>query len=159
MEQTQTKKCGRCKEFRSAGEFYRNGSRKDGLDPYCKVCKLSYKLSHQEQERASQQKTYHANLEANRARARRRMSVRRALMTIGKEDDPTFAAAWETLCAHNAYRCFCCGRERPLHIDHVVPVTHGGSHDLTNLQPLCASCSKRKSDTALDYREQPNRGN
>jgi 5-methylcytosine-specific restriction protein A len=29
-------------------------------------------------------------------------------------------------------------------VDHIVPVTHGGTHALTNMQPACKSCNSSK---------------
>jgi 5-methylcytosine-specific restriction endonuclease McrA len=46
-------------------------------------------------------------------------------------------------------RCELCGRrDKPLQTDHVIPVTEGGTHVLTNLQVLCSgpgSCHAAKS--------------
>ena len=36
------------------------------------------------------------------------------------------------------------------HIDHVVPVSRGGSGDITNLAVACATCNLRKSSKTLD---------
>jgi len=40
-------------------------------------------------------------------------------------------------------KCHCGGGE--LHVDHIVPVCHGGSDRLDNLQTLCRSCNLKKS--------------
>ena len=62
---------------------------------------------------------------------------------------------WEDLKASYNYRCLSCGRVEPeikLTIDHVIPITLGGSNDITNIQPLCGSCNKRKGTQLIDYR-------
>lgn len=61
-------------------------------------------------------------------------------------------AEWDRLCAFYNHRCLCCGKRRPLTVDHVVPVTKGGSNLIQNLQPLCRPCNSRKSDQTIDYR-------
>jgi 5-methylcytosine-specific restriction endonuclease McrA len=61
-------------------------------------------------------------------------------------------AEWDRLCAYYDHRCLCCGNRRPLTVDHVVPVTKGGSNLIQNLQPLCRSCNSKKNDRAIDYR-------
>jgi 5-methylcytosine-specific restriction endonuclease McrA len=32
-----------------------------------------------------------------------------------------------------------------MHLDHVLPLAQGGTHDLANLQWLCASCHAKKT--------------
>ena len=62
---------------------------------------------------------------------------------------------WENLCASYNYSCLCCGKQEPeieLTVDHVVPLSQGGSNSLENLQPLCRSCNSRKRTGTIDYR-------
>ena len=45
------------------------------------------------------------------------------------------------------YRCADCGKtkdETTLHIDHIIPISRGGSNKLTNLQVLCKDCNLAK---------------
>ena len=46
----------------------------------------------------------------------------------------------------NAYRCVYCGGYKSLVIDHILPVSLGGTNDLDNLQTLCHSCNSAKSN-------------
>ncbi|MFI7162849.1 HNH endonuclease [Rhodococcus erythropolis] len=41
-------------------------------------------------------------------------------------------------------RCFDCGDPDWDQLDHRTPVAAGGSHDLENCRPVCASCNRRK---------------
>jgi 5-methylcytosine-specific restriction endonuclease McrA len=45
-------------------------------------------------------------------------------------------------------RCFACGSERALEIDHLVPKSRGGLAAFQNLQPLCRECNNAKADRA-----------
>lgn len=47
---------------------------------------------------------------------------------------------------NNAYRCVVCGDYKKLVVDHIHPVSKGGTNDLDNLQTLCWSCNALKSD-------------
>lgn len=53
-------------------------------------------------------------------------------------------------------RCELCGatkKERPLHVDHIIPRNKGGKNDIENLQILCDKCNCTKGDKdTTDYR-------
>lgn len=62
-------------------------------------------------------------------------------------------AEWDKHCADAGFKCLCCGRaDVPLTIDHVVPLSQGGSHWIANLQALCRSCNSSKGVKRTDYR-------
>lgn len=42
-------------------------------------------------------------------------------------------------------RCACCGKRRPLTVDHIVPLSRGGTNWPSNLQGACHSCNSRKN--------------
>ena len=44
--------------------------------------------------------------------------------------------------------CLACGARSDLQIDHVNPVSLGGSDDPDNLQTLCGSCNRAKSNSS-----------
>ncbi len=43
-------------------------------------------------------------------------------------------------------RCVRCGGEDDLQFDHVIPVARGGGNAHTNVQILCGTCNRQKSD-------------
>lgn len=65
-------------------------------------------------------------------------------------------AEWEQLLIECNYTCLDCGRSEPeisLTKDHVWPIELGGSHDISNLQPLCKECNNKKNQRTIDYRQ------
>ena len=46
--------------------------------------------------------------------------------------------------------CVACGTDERLQVDHIIPVSRGGTNDLDNLQMLCKSCNASKRDKTMD---------
>lgn len=87
-----------------------------------------------------------AHLEQSRIRGHRRRA------RIAGNGGSYTQSDWDQLCAQYNYRCLRCGEEKPLTVDHVLPISLGGTNDISNLQPLCKSCNSSKNDKFIDYR-------
>jgi len=60
---------------------------------------------------------------------------------------------FKELCESYGNKCLACGdTEAVLEADHVVPLRKGGSDSISNIQPLCGSCNRKKFVTIIDYR-------
>ena len=60
---------------------------------------------------------------------------------------------FKELCESYGNKCLACGEtEAALEADHVVPLTKGGSDSISNIQPLCGSCNRKKVVNIIDYR-------
>jgi 5-methylcytosine-specific restriction endonuclease McrA len=60
---------------------------------------------------------------------------------------------WQSLLLSFGNRCLWCGNDSErLTVDHVIPVSLGGTSDISNLQPLCFSCNSRKRNRVMDFR-------
>lgn len=89
-------------------------------------------------------------IQDNRA-AHRGIQHRRRARIRGSGGNYT-AKEWLALCAEHGFRCLCCGEQKPLTVDHVIPIVRGGSNTISNIQPLCKRCNNKKYDKVIDYR-------
>lgn len=75
---------------------------------------------------------------------------RRDASQRGKMPEPrrrSVAEAQDWLCANPDGECLLGERKlREYDVDHVVPLSHGGTDDATNLQALCPACHRRKTE-------------
>jgi 5-methylcytosine-specific restriction endonuclease McrA len=47
-------------------------------------------------------------------------------------------------------KCVVCGSCENLTIDHIIPITKGGTNDICNLQPMCKSCNSAKNNKTME---------
>jgi 5-methylcytosine-specific restriction endonuclease McrA len=88
----------------------------------------------------------------HRQKSKRRKALLRGsigLQVKGKQINARFAQF--------GHCCAYCGATGDLHIEHVVPISFGGTHVLSNIVPACKNCnfSKASKDAEAWYRAQP----
>jgi 5-methylcytosine-specific restriction endonuclease McrA len=150
-----TKSCSRCGDEKRVGCFYKNKMGKLGLSSWCKECfnenQRNYRKrpevrAKRRQESRSEtaveyRKKYRASEQGKKVRTeceKRRQHASRAGGKIPKEFK---------LMEH----CPACFSTDNLQIEHTVPVSRGGTNELSNLTTLCAKCNMDKG--ALTYKE------
>jgi 5-methylcytosine-specific restriction endonuclease McrA len=88
---------------------------------------------------------------AGRARAKysspeERMEAGHRRRRLNKSAAPGWhsRAQWLDLLERYKHRCANCKKRIKLTRDHIIPISRGGSDDITNIQPLCQPCNSRK---------------
>lgn len=59
---------------------------------------------------------------------------------------------WRELCERFGNKCLACCQSQKLTVDHVIPISKGGSNFIENIQPLCMKCNLEKGTQSTDYR-------
>jgi 5-methylcytosine-specific restriction endonuclease McrA len=78
---------------------------------------------------------------------RRAISQRRRARELGATGNFTHTE-WMALLEEYEYRCGYCGDGGPMQADHRVPLSRGGTHDITNILPACRRCNVEKATTS-----------
>ena len=150
------KTCSRCKEVKNISYFYKNKSEACGYRRQCKECTTHYNSKHKEKKREYDyhyriknkecikkvKELYHLN---NRELGNSRDHVRRAR----KNENKAFKVSKKELIKLYNSPCFYCGSLNKITLDHVVPISRGGSHGIGNLVPACSFCNGSKHNKFL----------
>jgi 5-methylcytosine-specific restriction endonuclease McrA len=114
-----------------------------------KAAGLRYRLANPEKEKARAKAWLAANPDIARARTHRRRAL---LKTTPGSFTPQ---EWADRLAEYGGVCPCCKQEAELTVDHIVPVSKGGTNWIWNLQPLCLGCNVAKSNRHSTYYPAP----
>lgn len=170
-----TKKDGKPCEKCDTNEWYDNGKcrecnrtrvkkwQRDNADKHRRKGRKWYEAN-TNQERERKQRWHVANPDIHRERIQSwrknnpekvsSQQHRRRTRKTGAGGSYT-AEEFKALCEQYDNRCLACGEKKKLEFDHVIPVSKGGSSDISNGQPLCRSCNSKKGTKTIDYRIKP----
>lgn len=127
------KKCSTCRALKPLSGFYADSSHRDGLTSRCRVCVS-----------AADARRYASNprpfLDRNRRSHFVKPKGRPGWRTIGAVTEDLVRAKFE----YWGGRCWMCGSDDRIEVDHVKPFAKGGPHVLSNVRPACRSCNAGK---------------
>jgi len=169
------KRCPGCGLDLPSSAFWRARSAADGLHSRCTDCerpkgarryqenKDEMHRKNMEWRRANPERTREIERRAKRRYSRKRYaedpeyrrahSERNAARRLrGREVGSFSPGEWTAMLDFYERCCLCCGADG-VTVDHVVPLSKGGSNALENIQPLCRSCNCRKGTKTADYRD------
>ncbi len=77
----------------------------------------------------------------------RLMGAQRSARLRGAPRNDLTATQWRLIKQHYHLRCYYCGKQpKKLTMDHIIPITKGGNHTMSNIVPACQSCNSRKGN-------------
>ena len=132
------KKCNKCGETKELTEFHKDKSKKHGRDSKCKVCTKQYYQAKREHILERHRQHYRENREAYNARKQKRLALKRD--AAGNATAADIQARFD----YHGNRCYYCGCDGKMQIEHRIPLSRGGTHYPANIVPACEHCNKSK---------------
>lgn len=160
--------CGWCEKEKPSEEFYIKPNGK--LFYACKECMREYNRYHNKKHRENNLEEYRAKERKKKAKLKYknkrklrdknnpgnwRASYYKRVAREKNAEGEFSQQEWEDILELYDHTCLCCKRKEPeiyLTVDHVIPLSRGGSNYISNIQPLCIECNKSKFTKTIDYR-------
>jgi 5-methylcytosine-specific restriction endonuclease McrA len=169
------KRCPKCDINKQLSEFGKHKQTKDGLKNYCRKCNnasaKAYQDSNREKVRKTNREYSRNNKDANKARSKAwyesnkdkalenskkwqqenrdktnnyKLANRHKRRAMIKESG-VYLVTGRDLSKIRRQSCVYCGSKDDITIEHIIPITRGGTHSIGNLTSACRSCNFSKS--------------
>ena len=144
------KQCRICGEVKPLNEFYRRKDSRDGHRSECKVCmdvqNRHYHNAHKESI-AKRCKRWRENFPEKRKLGRKRSEVNRRARLKNAEGSLKKGDIQNQLQTQRC-KCWWCKREvgSNYHVDHLIPISRGGSNDKSNIVIACPKCNMSRNN-------------
>ncbi len=147
--------CSKCKEEKAADQFPKDRTKANGRSSHCKRCKSEYKKRYYGENPTKKREEY-IQWKAKYPWRYKAHNIRRGMATRDRQKGretrlPAIATILE-IWRKDSFRCYYCQVVCVLEnisIDHMFPVSKGGSHSKENLTTCCLACTLIKRDRVL----------
>jgi hypothetical protein len=156
MKNTTSKTCPQCKELKDSIYFNkRSGKDREGqLRAWCRQCEAKKCKQWQTDNKDLYLSIKKLHRDNNVDKYRYYSKKRKFLLRSSSGNGMYYLSEWRSLKEKYNYTCPCCHQSEPtikLTVDHIVPLSKGGSNYITNIQPLCHKCNLIKSNKTIQY--------
>jgi 5-methylcytosine-specific restriction endonuclease McrA len=159
------RKCGVVKFFEQFNKDRRNKT--DGLQPRCSACEMIYrqenadKIKKRRELNKEKTKVYKRNYTLNnkekialnsavyRKNNPDKIKINNLKRRVAKRSNGIYKISEKEIQKLYSSNCFYCGSYEKIQIDHVIPISKGGTHSIGNLVPACKDCNLSKRDKFL----------
>lgn len=155
VQETQMKLCKKCNQLLSVEMFSPNGGHADGFHSRCKPCVQTMFLNKSLQAQIYYQVNFDL-ISARHQKYRREnpevgIALKHLRRTRMQGNGGSFTAQdiRDMRSAQN-HQCAYCQRAAKLTIDHIFPVSKGGSSDISNICLACRKCNSSKGAKLLE---------
>jgi 5-methylcytosine-specific restriction endonuclease McrA len=123
------------------------------------ACRKAWKKANPAKVRASEARYYQTHKPQIFAKVKRQKAAKPGLRTAQrrayrarKQHAPgagLTAGQWASVVADSLGICVYCNDRKPLELEHVDPLSGGGSHDIDNAAAACKNCNSAKQEKPL----------
>lgn len=171
--------CSICKEQKPLEQFHKNKNKKNGVSVTCKPCAInrsrSWEKNNPDRVNENSRKQYHKDIEKSRKNRRARVNrwysnnsekviaktrawniknpeskrISEQKRRSAKIGNGVFKISKKEILKIISSACVACGSYDKITMDHIIPLSRGGTHSIGNLQPLCFSCNASKNNRTM----------
>ena len=144
-----TKTCKKCAKTKNTSEFGKHKAASDGLKSSCKNCVSAYNREWRQSnpEYHSEWRNGNPGYDAAWRTANRDKAVVATAQWRARGGVPVNDLTldeWRVILTAAEGRCHYCRREAALEIEHMIPLSRGGSNTKGNIVAACGHCNKSK---------------
>lgn len=156
--------CQTCGVEKDLSKFSKSSSNKDFHQHKCKDCFASWYLTNRNKRLLKDKQNYLVNKDAICKRKRDnyyldplKSNLKEQKRRAQKLSNGIYKITTKEFKKLKNQNCFYCGSYNQIEIDHVLPISRGGTHSVGNLVSACLKCNRSKKDkTIMEWRNQWN---